>query len=67
MLHFVFRCPTTPGQTARRQCRPRSAKSRWCELDELPPPISDFTENRIRDALGTGFTYRVVTERVWRT
>ena len=65
MLHFVFRFAHDPGQTPVAM-PPEIGEVRWCDLDDLPGPISDFTENRIRDALGTGVTYRVVTERIWR-
>jgi 8-oxo-dGTP pyrophosphatase MutT (NUDIX family) len=66
MLHFVFRFQYDPSQSPVAM-PPEIGELAWCELDDLPLPISDFTENRVRDALGTGFTYRVVTERVWRT
>ena len=65
MLHFVFRFAHDPAQTPLAM-PPEIGEVRWCDLDDLPRPISDFTENRIRDALGAGCTYRVVTDRVWR-
>jgi len=66
MLHFVFRFPFDESQTAHAM-PPEIGEVRWAQLDDLPLPISDFTENRIRDAAAAGFTYRVVTERIWRT
>jgi len=66
MLHFVFRFPYDSSQTP-VATPPEIGQIAWCELTDLPLPISDFTENRIKDALGMGFTYRVVAERIWRT
>jgi 8-oxo-dGTP diphosphatase len=66
MLHFVFRFAWDPSQTP-VPIPPEIGELAWCDLDDLPGPISDFTETRIRDAAATtGFAYRVVTERVWR-
>ncbi len=66
MLHFVFRFAWDPSQTPVAM-PPEIGEVRWCDPDDLPLPISDFTENRIRDAQASGFMYRVVTERVWRS
>ena len=66
MLHFVFRFANDPDQ-APVATPPEIGEIRWCDPDDLPVPISDFTENRIRDALAPGFKYRVVTGRVWRS
>ncbi len=65
MIHFVFRFAWDPSQTPVAML-PEIGELGWFDVDDPPRPISDFTENRIRDALGTGVTYRVVTERLWR-
>jgi 8-oxo-dGTP diphosphatase len=65
MLHFVFRFPFDADQTPEAM-PPEIGEVGWFAIDDLPTPISDFTEKRVRDALGTGCTYRVVTDRVWR-
>jgi 8-oxo-dGTP diphosphatase len=65
MLHFVFRFVYDQSQTPVAM-PPEIGAVGWFEISDLPRPVTDFVENRIRDALGAGCTYRVVTGRVWR-
>ena len=66
MLHFVFRCRwhdrLDPVATSREV-----SEVRYWPLDDLPTPISDFTERRIEDAVPDG-PVRVgrVVSRQWR-
>jgi 8-oxo-dGTP diphosphatase len=39
----------------------------WFDVHGLPGPMSDFTEQRIRDAQAERPVYRLVTGRTWRT
>jgi 8-oxo-dGTP diphosphatase len=66
MLHFVFRACWNPGLKPLASSPEVSEASYW-SLDDLPRPISDFTERRIRDALAGGppVVGRVAT-RHWR-
>ncbi len=52
MLHFVFRCRWTPGMEP-VPSSPEISEARFWPIDALPAPMSDFTERRIHDALGT--------------
>jgi ADP-ribose pyrophosphatase YjhB (NUDIX family) len=66
MLHFVFRCRWHEGQSPVASS-PEVSDARLWPLHDLPTPISDFTERRIRDAIHDGPT--VVTRvgsRRWR-
>ena len=65
MLHFVFECPW--DGVAPVASSPEVGEVRFWPLDDLPRPISDFTERRIRDALIGGPT-RVerIGRRRWR-
>jgi len=65
MLHFVFRHDDRDG-LAPVANPPEIGDVGWFALDALPAPISDFTEQRIRDALARGVAYRVIAERTWR-
>jgi 8-oxo-dGTP diphosphatase len=65
MLHFVFRFPSHDGLEPVAQL-PEIGELGWFDLEELPRPISDFTERRIRDALAPGVAYTVIEPRVWR-
>jgi 8-oxo-dGTP diphosphatase len=66
MLHFVFRCAwherLDPVVSS-----PEVSEVGYWPLDELPTPMSDFTERRIRDALLDG-PVRIgrVGNRQWR-
>ena len=65
MIHFVFRFAHDAGQVVVAG-PPEIGEVGWFALDELPRPITDFVENRIRDALQDGVAYRVVDGREWR-
>jgi 8-oxo-dGTP pyrophosphatase MutT (NUDIX family) len=65
-LHFVFRLERPIG--VEPVARPPEIDAvGWFALDDLPAPISDFTELRARDALRDRVAYAVVPERQWRT
>jgi 8-oxo-dGTP pyrophosphatase MutT (NUDIX family) len=66
MLHFVFRGVWNERLTPVPSSHEISELGYW-PLDDLPTPISDFTERRIRDALAEG-PVRVgrVARRTWR-
>jgi 8-oxo-dGTP diphosphatase len=66
MLHFVFRCRWGAGQRP-LPSSPEVNQVRYWAIDDLPTPISDFTERRIHDALGNE-PVRVgrVEARSWR-
>jgi ADP-ribose pyrophosphatase YjhB (NUDIX family) len=66
MLHFVFRC----GWHERLEpvaSSPEVSDAGYWPLDDLPRPLSDFTERRIRDAALNGPVHvgRVI-RRQWR-
>jgi 8-oxo-dGTP pyrophosphatase MutT (NUDIX family) len=66
MLHFVFRCRwhDRPDPIA---SSPEISDVRYWALDQLPTPISDFTERRIGDAVLDGpVQFGRVTSRQWR-
>lgn len=65
MLHFVFRFAWDPTQTPQAM-PPEIGELGWFALGDLPTPISDFTEQRIADAMEAGTAYRVVAQQVWR-
>jgi 8-oxo-dGTP diphosphatase len=65
VLHFCFRFPPQDGLAPIAQ-PPEIGELGWFDLSELPRPMSDFTERRIRDALATGVAYAVIERRVWR-
>ena len=48
--HFVFACRATVVRDA-VPSSPEITAVRWCERNALPRPISDFTVQRITDAL----------------
>jgi 8-oxo-dGTP diphosphatase len=50
MLHFVFRC-RWDDRLDPVVSSPEISEVRYWPLDDLPTPMSDFTERRIRDAL----------------
>ena len=66
MLHFVFRCQANGGFPP----VPSSAEISevgWWPVEDLPTPISDFTERRIRDAMRDGpATVERIGPRQWR-
>jgi hypothetical protein len=53
MLHFVFRFSWT-DRLAPVASSPEIADLACWPIDALPTPIPDFTELRIRDAMGHG-------------
>lgn len=65
-LHFVFRC-RWDDQLDPVAASLEVSDARYCALDDLPTPISDFTERRIRDAVLAGPVHvgRVLS-RQWR-
>lgn len=64
--HFVFRCRLADGATPRAADPREIADVRWCSVDELPRPISDFTIQRISDALGSDPPrLKVIRQRAW--
>ena len=48
--HFVFACRATVEREA-IPSSPEITDVRWCERSALPRPISDFTVQRITDAV----------------
>lgn len=64
-LHFVFRCDWFEGLTPVAQ-PPEIDELAFWPIDELPRPISDFTERRIRDALVEQAAFAVIERRIWR-
>jgi 8-oxo-dGTP pyrophosphatase MutT (NUDIX family) len=65
-IHFVFRFMGQEGLIAQAN-PPEIGDVGWFELGNLPAPMSDFTETRIRDALTADVAYRVISGRTWRT
>jgi 8-oxo-dGTP diphosphatase len=67
MLHFVFRCRWHGGLDP-TPSSPEIGDVEWWNLDDLPTPISDFTERRIRDAARDGpIRVQRITRRTWRS
>ena len=65
MLHFLFRfAPPESGSPVARP--PEIGEVGWFALDDLPRPMSDFTEQRVLDALQDAVAYRVIEGREWR-
>ena len=63
--HFVFVCRTTIARDA-TPSSPEITAVRWCRPEDLPRPMSDFTIQRITDALaGAGARLHVIGPRVW--
>jgi 8-oxo-dGTP diphosphatase len=66
LLHFAFLAHPTDDR-APVPTSPEIGELGWWPLDALPTPISDFTERRIRDALGGGPAAVVrIGPRRWR-
>lgn len=64
--HFVFRCRLADDAAPRVAQPDEIADVRWCSADQLPRPISDFTVQRIRDALsGDPPRVKTVRPRTW--
>jgi 8-oxo-dGTP diphosphatase len=66
MLHFVIRVEPPPASAPVAQ-PPEIDKVGCFATDDLPSPISDFTERRIRDAVAGGAAFAVIDGRTWRT
>jgi 8-oxo-dGTP pyrophosphatase MutT (NUDIX family) len=66
MIHFVFRFTGQDDLEASAN-PPEIGEVGWFDLNELPAPMSDFTETRIRDAVSADVAYRVIEGRNWRT
>ena len=66
MIHFVFRFIEQEGLDAKSN-PPEIGDVGWFEVTDLPAPMSDFTETRIRDAQSAEVVYRVISGRTWRT
>jgi 8-oxo-dGTP diphosphatase len=66
MLHFVFTCRWNE-QLDPVVASPEVSEVRYWPLGELPTPISDFTERRIRDAaIDQPVRMGRVSTRAWR-
>lgn len=67
MHHFVFVCRPVDHQAVPHASSPEISDWGYWPVDALPRPISDFTIQRIRDAVGTESQPRVVEvgPRVW--
>lgn len=64
--HFAFRCDLTPGLLPRAK-PPEIVAVGYSPVDALPRPINDFTQQRIKDALGRAepTTVKGLGPRVW--
>jgi 8-oxo-dGTP diphosphatase len=66
MLHFVFRCRWHAGLDP-VVSSPEVSDARYWSLEDLPTPISDFTERRIKDAVsGEPVSVERIGTRRWR-
>jgi 8-oxo-dGTP diphosphatase len=66
-LHVVFRCRPPAGAVPTPNS-PEIAEAGFWPVDDLPRPISDFTERRIADARSGGSPAVIRIEgRTWRT
>jgi len=67
LLHFVFTVRILVGADP-VPSSPEISEARFWPVDDLPTPISDFTERRIRDAFGQAQAGVVtIGPRQWRT
>ncbi|QAY65806.1 NUDIX hydrolase [Paenibacillus protaetiae] len=66
MHHFVFIATADPSQLP-YPSSPEIVECRFCSLDKLPKPISDFTCKRIEDALNQNRKpwFHTITPRQW--
>ena len=66
MLHFVFRC-RWHDRLDPIASSPEVSEARYWPTDDLPTPISDFTERRIQDAaIDQSVRVGRVSPRQWR-
>lgn len=64
--HFTFLARIEPGAVPRAADANEIGDLRWCRADDLPRPISDFTVQRITDALAGGnAVFRTIGPRRW--
>jgi ADP-ribose pyrophosphatase YjhB (NUDIX family) len=67
MLHFVFLCRWDPALTPVPSSAEIAELGFW-PADDLPRPISDFTERRIRDAaIDAPAAVVTIPQRQWRS
>ncbi|MEC0238437.1 NUDIX domain-containing protein [Paenibacillus dokdonensis] len=66
MHHFVFIAAINPGQEA-KPSSPEILECRYCSLDDLPKPISDFTLRRIQETIEMNpkCIFHVIGPRKW--
>lgn len=66
MHHFVFTCKEDSYQ-APKPCSPEIVECKYCAVDDLPRPISDFTVQRILHALNPASQqlFHVIGPRQW--
>ncbi|GGG69132.1 NUDIX hydrolase [Paenibacillus radicis (ex Gao et al. 2016)] len=66
MHHFVF-IAYNDAHRVPQPSSPEILECRFCSIDELPRPISDFTYKRIKDALNPerGQLFHTVGPRQW--
>ena len=65
LIHFVFRFPWAADLQPAAQ-PPEIDDIGFWQPDQLPRPISDFTERRITDALSDEVALHTVASRIWR-
>ncbi len=66
MLHFVF-AASLPSGVGPTPSSDEIGTLDWRHRDDLPAPTSDFTERRIRDAIGgLPSGVHMVPQRRWR-
>jgi 8-oxo-dGTP diphosphatase len=66
MHHFVFMASVTAGQAQPVPSSPEILECRFCPIGELPRPMSDFTYNRIIDAVqGSQELFHMIGPRQW--
>jgi 8-oxo-dGTP diphosphatase len=67
MLHFAFRC-RWHDRLDPVASSPEVSDVRFWPIDDLPTPISDFTERRIKDAILDGPVHVArISSRRWRS
>ncbi|MED5016778.1 NUDIX domain-containing protein [Paenibacillus chibensis] len=66
MHHFVFISTINYDQEP-KPSSPEILECRYCSLDDLPKPISDFTFNRIQEAIeiNSKHLFHVIGPRKW--
>lgn len=64
--HFVFRCTSAQAYEA-APASEEISECRFCDVNDLPRPISDFTIRRIMDALTPGAepVITAIPSRTW--